>query len=593
MDLAELEGKRLDAAWLNALLAPDLNEDMLAWLDGTLDAEADPVRFAAFRERARAELKLDPAKVTRERAAQQLLRRQDGWVTVWSRFVRSAPGVHESIIPLLAGQEPPDLLHADPAVYLSVNSRKEAELRAALFALADKPDPVQAVYDLAREHESRRDGPWSARGLAPLAAAVVHLGEITVTPPLPAGDPGALAEAYTREGWRADWSALAAVNVTSSGNARGSLASAADDRVAVIAALRAVYLPRLQREAEALQELLRDGLPDPLPLDDADALLFVDGLRMDLAHQLAEMLRDEGASVEVTWPWSGFPTVTATCKPLASPVAARFRGAAAEGFAPVTSDGKPVGKPELMRELAAQGWRAEKSLLPTEKCWLEIGHIDQDGHSLQGRLPDQFPGALHPIVAEVVSLARAGRRVRIITDHGWLLLPGGLPVARLGSGLTEALWSRCALVKDGSASSAQQVPWSWNKMIAVATALGAHVFRGGTEYAHGGISPQECVVPELFVAPMQAARRAVIIELEWRGLRVRVRADGGDGLTADLRLGVDGEGRSIADRPRQLDADGHTSLLVPNDLLEGQQALLTLRDQQEKLVASKATVVGG
>ena len=131
MALSELEGKRLDAAWLNTLLAPDLNEDMLAWLDGSLDANADPVRFAAFRARAREELKLDPAKVPRERAAQRLLRRQDGWAPVWSRFVRSAPGVHDSIVPLLADQDPPDLLNADPSVYLSVNIRKEAELRAA------------------------------------------------------------------------------------------------------------------------------------------------------------------------------------------------------------------------------------------------------------------------------------------------------------------------------------------------------------------------------------------------------------------------------------------------------------------------------
>ena len=149
------------------------------------------------------------------------------------------------------------------------------------------------------------------------------------------------------------------------------------------------------------------------------------------------------------------------------------------------------------------------------------------------------------------------------------------------------------MVKDGAASAVRQEPWSWNKLVVVATAPGAHVFWGGMEYAHGGISPQECVVPELFVAPMRAARHAVIIDLEWRGLRLRVRADGGDGLTADLRLGADGEGASIADRPRQLDADGHTGLLVPDDLLEGKPALVTLRDQQEKLVASKPTVVGG
>ncbi len=75
------------------------------------------------------------------------------------------------------------------------------------------------------------------------------------------------------------------------------------------------------------------------------------------------------------------------------------------------------------------------------------------------------------------------------------------------------------------------------------------------------------------------------------GLRVKV--DGRDGLTADLRLGADGDGDSIADRPRELDADGRTSLMVPDDMLLGRPALLELRDKSGTVVATKATVVGG
>jgi hypothetical protein len=87
--------------------------------------------------------------------------------------------------------------------------------------------------------------------------------------------------------------------------------------------------------------------------------------------------------------------------------------------------------------------------------------------------------------------------------------------------------------------------------------------------------------------------RAVITEVNWVGLRVRVRADGGDGLMADLRLGNDGEGRSVADKPGPLDAEGRTSLLLSDDTVIRQAALLTLRDAQDRLVASQATVVGG
>lgn len=90
LPVAELQGRRLDADWLHALLAPDLNDDMLAWLDGKLDAASDPARFAAFQAQAKSKLKLDLAKVSRERAAERLLQRDDAWAPIWSRFTSSA-----------------------------------------------------------------------------------------------------------------------------------------------------------------------------------------------------------------------------------------------------------------------------------------------------------------------------------------------------------------------------------------------------------------------------------------------------------------------------------------------------------------------
>lgn len=160
-------------------------------------------------------------------------------------------------------------------------------------------------------------------------------------------------------------------------------------------------------------------------------------------------------------------------------------------------------------------------------------------------------------------LARAGQRVRIVTDHGWLLLPGGLPVAKLDTGLTETKWARCAVVKEGAPTSVPQLPWSWNRAVLIASAPGIYVFRSGQEYAHGGISPQESVAPVLTISLVAASQRPAILDLEWNGLRIRLRTENADGLMADLRRGPEGEGGSIADRPRALDAEGRTSLLVP------------------------------
>jgi hypothetical protein len=49
----------------------------------------------------------------------------------------------------------------------------------------------------------------------------------------------------------------------------------------------------------------------------------------------------------------------------------------------------------------------------------------------------------------VEELIQAGwRRFRIVTDHGWLLLPGGLPKTELPMHQVETRWGRSAILKD-------------------------------------------------------------------------------------------------------------------------------------------------
>jgi hypothetical protein len=596
MPLVELQGRRLDAPWLHALLAPDLTEDTLAWIGGGLTPETDPARFAAFQTRAKTELKIDPAKIAPATGAARLLRRESGWDRVWDRFARGGRGFHEDVAAVLAPINPPDLLSASPAVYATANARQESALRTALAELkhADEGTARDKIALLAAEHAGRCEGPWAARGQARLAEAVQCLARLAVVPPLPTHDAEGLADAYSATNWEADDTALRALEAITPRPETGSITTLQEDRDAVVAALRALYAPRLQREAQAMQALLPAGMPPAQKPEESDAVLFVDGLRMDVAQRLAALLRAQGAIVDLGWRWTGFPSVTATCKPLASPAAARLRGAdTAQGFEPLAPDGKRVTHSVLMRELVALGWRTEATLVPTEKCWIEAGHFDKDGHDQQSRMVDSFGAALSAVAAEALRLVRSGRKLRVTTDHGWLLLPGGLPVASLPAGLTETRWRRCAVVKEGAATTATRLPWSWNPAVPIALAPGAHVFVSGTEYAHGGISPQESIIPELVVAPLAAPRRAVIVDVEWGGLRVRLRAEGADGLVADLKRGADGEGASIADKAREVDADGRTSLLIPDDTLLGKPAVLELREPEGHVVATRSVIVGG
>jgi hypothetical protein len=476
MQLSDLQGRHMDAAWLHVLLAPDLVEDTLAWLGGSLTRETDPARFAAFQARAKTELKLDPVRVKPVTAAARLLRRENGWDRVWDRFAQSGPGLHDKVATLLTPIEPPDLLSADPAIYAAANARREAELRTALAKLEGGTEGAarDAVVRLARDHKHRGAGPWAARGQSRLAHAVQHLAYLAASPPLPSSDAEALADAYASTGWAADDAAMHTLEAVAPRPA-ASIENLAEDRAAVIAALRAIYAPWLQRNAETLQHLLRNGVPSRPAESDSDAVLFVDGLRMDLAHRLMALLEVAGAHVDLGWRWAGFPTVTATCKPLASPAAKRFRGGeSTETFEPQSADGRRVVQTVLLNELAALGWRNEMTLIAAERCWMEAGHFDKDGHGQQSRMADHVNAGLSAVAAEALRLVQSGRRLRITTDHGWLLLPGGCPVASLPSGLTETRWLRCAVVKEGATASATQLPWTWNPSVHVATAPSTH-----------------------------------------------------------------------------------------------------------------------
>ena len=253
LPLAELQSRRVDAPWLLTLLVPDLEDDTLAWLGGGLTPQTDPARFAAFQARAKAELRIDPAKISATTAAARMLRQENGWGRVWDRFARSGRGMYEPAAAVLAAIDPPDLLSANAAIYATANARQETSLRAALAKLKDAAEATarDQVGRLAKEHAERCEGPWAARGQARLAEAVQHLARLTVIPPLPAQDAEAMADTYAETGWEADNAALCALEAVAPRQEADAIATLQEDRDAVVAALRALYAPRLQREALA------------------------------------------------------------------------------------------------------------------------------------------------------------------------------------------------------------------------------------------------------------------------------------------------------------------------------------------------------
>jgi hypothetical protein len=233
---------------------------------------------------------------------------------------------------------------------------------------------------------------------------------------------------------------------------------------------------------------------------------------------------------------------------------------------------------------------------PSGVAWTEAGEIDAAGHRLGFRLAQEIGDEVHRIATRIRELLEAGwATVTVVTDHGWLLLPGGLPKNEdLPLSVTEAKKGRCARVKDGAALSVPTVPWHWDHNVRIAVAPGISCFEANQTYEHGGVSPQECVVPRLTVSRgASAAAGASITSMKWRGLTLVVEFSGlPDGVTIDLRSAPGDASSSVAEMGRVTGGQGKVVLLVGNDDLEGHRAHLVVAGADGSLLLQRETTVG-
>lgn len=146
------------------------------------------------------------------------------------------------------------------------------------------------------------------------------------------------------------------------------------------------------------------------------------------------------------------------------------------------------------------------------------------------RLAGQVDREIESVAHRVQELRRAGwARVRVVTDHGWLLIPGGLTKAKIAASTVETAWSRVARLAEGAAPEASTLPWHWDPNVRIAVPPGAHAFRAGEAYAHGGVSLQESIVPDIIVGEtggtQAASASARITSLTWRRYELTVTLD--------------------------------------------------------------------
>ncbi len=594
----------LRADFFDALLHPDEVRNLLLWLN---DSAGYPKRcsaaeWASFCQLCKRNYAFDPERDGIITATALFGQHQGSWEVVWNRF-KDNPHSYPRLPELLRSARPHQpSLFAYSESWPQDNEAAESSLRERLIALGTMyPDEVRiTLRELKKEHAPRRSWVWATLGQSRLAMALQHLILLaSETERVPGGATVAeIAAAYTEWGWRADAAvidALAAIEYI-------------EDMAAVRSVITALYRPWLERSAIALQRAVGASHPSQAyPVQrlaepaNGTCLLFCDGLRYDVGQRLVAALESQSLTCHIASHLAPLPTITSTAKPAISPVAKMISGKAGSSLEPVvTSSGTKVNAEVLKKVLSQHNYQVlngDELGDPSGKGWIEMGAIDKYGHDHGWMLTHHLKDEVNALLRRIDALLNWGwKQVVVITDHGWLLLPGNLPKAELPEHLTHMRKGRCAQLKESSYTDQQTMPWYWNSDIQIALAPNICCYEAGKEYEHGGLSPQECIVPIITISrPSDGGSKAITIEnISWRGLRCTINIRGAtSSMQVDIRTKAGDPATSLTNTPKTLNADGTVSLLVPDEEQRGEAALIVILNSDGTIGQQISTIIGG
>ena len=606
--LGRFSGRRLEADDFDQMLTTDVVRDLLLWMndpDATRERLGD-ARWTAFCNQCRQQFSFSPDTDGETAAGEKLGGGEGDWEKLWQRF-SEAPGNYPGIPDLLRRSRPGGKSNEtvemifDGSRWPDENQKEEDALRTEMAGIIDLQhgDACAHILELEERHGARRNWVWAQIGQSPLAQVLKPLAVLArhCRQAIGGQSPDDIARTYMQTGWQADAAAWQAV-----AEARGT------EQDLVRAVVQDLLKPWLDDSARAFQRAVQaSALPDarhaePVTFDLGGCIVFADGLRYDLGEALHAELERRDCRVTMNFRWAGLPTVTATAKPAVTPVADQVKGdSLPDDFSPqFASSGKPANASELRKALSGAGYQVLEGGMgdwpenSDARGWTEEGKIDTRGHQLQGDLPQILDEEIRRLADRIVGLLDGGwNKVRIVTDHGWVYLPKGLPKVELPQHLTASRWARCAAIAGDSRVEAPTAPWHWNPGQYFATAPGVACFTASNCYAHGGISIQECLTPDMTVERAGSRlRHAGIDSVTWTGMRCFVVASGAvAGAQADLRLRT-AAGESVAAAVKALDDDGSISLLLADDEHESAELVVVLLDGSGKVLAQHKTKVG-
>ena len=591
----------IDADFLNNQLFPKIFPSILEWICKgdkfieTLEAGNKEV----FTNICKVQYDFEPDHRNINAVVEKLGSQKNGWKNVWGLYA-AAPNKYPEVEELLRLAKPNDLGSGMFAIpqnsWPQVNEEQEVELRAHLEKTLIL-DPKKASTELNRleeEHKERRNWIWYELDKAPLLKSLSGLTEMAekATTPFPFATIEELANYYITDGYRIDYAmrqAFAAVKTEK-------------DKTLIKDIIQLIYRPWLENLNTKFQNLVQKDTTiftsQKANKETENYVLFVDAFRYELAKEFCERLSKLKYKIELKNSWSAIPSLTPTAKPNVAPIATLVSTKSQiTEFRPQLETGKDLQTNEFRKALKEVNFNhivKASDINPDELSWEEIGDIDTKGHNEQADMVKSIEELFEQVQESLDTAFEKGvKKIQIVTDHGWLLLPGGLPKAELNAGLTETRWGRCALIKEGANTDLLHLPWRWNESIFIAYAPGISFFKKNEEYAHGGISIQECLVPTILIENPNAAKvHSKIHEIKWVNLKCTITTENAqENFSIDIRTKFNDETTSIVESRNKMITDNKVFVMV-NDDAEAKAANIVLLDANERILDKKETTVG-
>ena len=602
-DADVLQGKTIiDQDYLTSQLFPDIIPSVLKWMckGDTFLQNMDAGKRDLFAQLCKSQYDFDPDYKNIKGIAEKLGAQRYEWIHVWQMYA-NAPKKFPEIAELLRLAKPDDLgvdMFALPQEsWPQVNEQQEDELRLALVKAAklQPRDALASFKVLEKTHKIRCSWVWNELGEAPLANALPSLIQLAekATEHFPFSNLEDLKVYYISFGYVVDQAmrkTLAAVKTEK-------------DKTVIKSLIKIIYQPWLETVTNKFQTLIANDASvftsQTSQTETENFVLFVDAFRFELAEEFCKRMIAQHFKVTLESGWSAIPSLTPTAKPNASPVAAAVSiTSEINEFRPQLLSGKELQTAAFREALTAANFTfisKSEDINPEVSCWQEIGNIDTKGHEEQSDMVKRID-ELFDQVQEVLDIAfeKGIKRIKIVTDHGWLLLPGGLPKTQLNVGLTETRWGRCALIKEGAITDLLHLPWRWNPSVFIAYAPGISFFKANQEYAHGGISLHECLVPTIIIENDNSKKTiAKIQSVKWVNLKCAVETENAtDDFTIDIRTKYNDEDSSIVVSTRKTVKENKGTVMVKDDA-ETQSATIVLLDTIGRIIDKKLTTVGG